>query len=94
MAYNNSVALASKYVPILDDVYKASARFSVLDTANSDIKFVGANTVLLPKISMDGLGNYSRNDGYVNGAVTLTWESEQLTQDRSRDFVVDVRLAA
>lgn len=90
MSYNNSVALASKYVPILDAEYKASARFSVLDTANSDVKFVGANTVLLPKISMDGLGDYDRNDGFVNGAVTLTWESKTLTQDRGRDFVVDV----
>ena len=94
MSYSNSIALASKYVPILDDIYKANARFSVLDTANSDVKFVGANTVLLPKISMDGLGDYNRNSGYTNGSVTLTWESKTLTQDRGRDFVVDVRLAA
>ena len=90
MSYSNSIALASKYVPILDDIYKANARFSVLDTANSDVKFVGANTVLLPKISMDGLGDYSRNGGFVNGAVTLAWESKTLSQDRGRDFVVDV----
>lgn len=90
MAYNNSVALAQKYVPILDGIYKAESKFSVLDTANSDVKFINANTVLLPKISMDGLGNYDRNDGFVNGAVTLTWENKTLSQDRGRDFVVDV----
>lgn len=90
MSYANSISLASKYVPILDDIYKANARFSILDTANSDVKFVGANTVLLPKISMDGLGDYDRNDGFVNGAATLTWESKTLTQDRGRDFVIDV----
>ncbi len=90
MAYANSIALAQKYIPVLDGIYKNASRFSVLDTANSDVKFINADTVLLPKIDMDGLADYSRNDGFVNGAVTLSWESHQLTQDRGRDFVVDV----
>lgn len=90
MAYANSIALAQKYIPVLDGIYKNASRFSILDTANSDVKFINANTVLLPKIDMDGLADYSRNDGFVNGAVTLSWESHTLSQDRGRDFVVDV----
>lgn len=31
MAYSNSIGLAQKFVPLLDEVYKASARTSVLD---------------------------------------------------------------
>lgn len=89
MAYSNSIALAQKYVPILDGVYKDASKFSILDTANSDVKFINANTVLLPKLEMDGLADYSRNGGFVNGAATLTWEPHTLTQDRGRDFVID-----
>lgn len=94
MAYNNAITLAQKYVPILDGVYKEASKFSILDTANSDIRFINANTVLLPKLEMDGLADYSRNDGFVNGAATLTWEPHALTQDRGRDFVIDAKLAA
>ena len=50
MAYSNSIALAQKYVPILDGVYKDASKFSILDTANSDVKFINANTVLLPNV--------------------------------------------
>lgn len=89
MAYSNSIALAQKYVPILDGVYKDASKFSILDTANSDVKFINANTVLLPKLEMDGLADYSRNGGFVNGAATLTWGTYTLSQDRGRDFVID-----
>lgn len=89
MAYSNSIALAQKYVPILDGVYKDASKFSILDTANSDVKFINANTVLLPKLEMDGLADYSRNGGFVNGAATLTWGTYTLRQDRGRDFVID-----
>lgn len=89
MAYNNSIVLAQKYVPILDGVYKEASKFSILDTANSDVRFINANTVLLPKLEMDGLADYSRNGGFVNGAATLSWESHTLSQDRGRDFVID-----
>lgn len=89
MAYSNSIALAQKYVPILDGVYKEASKFSILDTANSDVKFINANTVLLPKLEMDGLADYSRNGGFVNGAATLTWGTYTLSQDRGRDFVID-----
>ena len=42
------------YYTILDEVYKASARSSVLDA--QDVRFVNANTVQLFKMS--GLANY------------------------------------
>lgn len=85
----NSIALASKYLPILDELYKAGSKTSVLDTANNRVRFVGANTVELFKTSIDGLGDYSRNSGFVNGSVTGTWEPLTLTQDRGRSFMID-----
>ena len=40
-------------------------------------------------MSMDGLANYSRNSGYVNGDVTITNETVTCNFDRGRMFTVD-----
>ena len=77
-------------MPILDEVYKASSKTSILDTANERVRFIGSDTVNLYTMSLDGLGNYSRNAGFVTGTVTGGWEPYKLTQDRGRSFMVDV----
>ena len=77
-------------MPILDEVYKASSKTSILDTANERVRFIGSDTVNLYTMSLDGLGNYSRNAGFVTGSVTGGWEPYKLTQDRGRSFMVDV----
>jgi len=83
----NDITLAQKYLPILDEVYKASARSSVLDA--QDVRFVNANTVQLFKMSMDGLANYNRSTGFVTGDVEGKWEDMVLSQDRGRAFIID-----
>lgn len=85
----NSIALAQKYEPILDEVYKAASKSAILDTANSNISFVGANVVKIPKMTLSGLADYSRNVGFVQGAETLTWETLTLAKDRGVSFTVD-----
>lgn len=86
----NVIALFKKYIDLLDEVYKNGAKTSVLD---GDIKLVqmgaNANEIVIPKISMDGLADYSRNSGYVDGDVTLTNETVQFNYDRGRAFSVD-----
>lgn len=83
----NSIALAQKYLPLLDEIYKAESKTAVLDATN--VEFVGANTIKIYKTAMDGLGNYSRNTGYVAGDVTGTWETMTLERDRGRAFQID-----
>lgn len=83
----NSIALAKNYLPILDEIYKQESKSSVLEAR--DVKFVGANTIELFKTSMQGLGTYDRQNGFLGGDVTGTWEEHTLTQDRGRYFVID-----
>ncbi len=83
----NSIALAQTYLPLLDEVYKASSKTAVLDA--TQVEIVNGNTIKVFKTSMDGLGNYNRNTGFVNGDVTGTWETMTLSKDRGRAFVVD-----
>lgn len=83
----NSITLAQNFLPMLDEVYKASSKTAVLDATHVDI--VNANTVKVFKTSMDGMGNYGRNTGFVDGSVTGTWETLTLSKDRGRSFMVD-----
>ncbi len=86
----NSIALFKKYIDLLDEVFKEASKTSVLD-GDSTLVHMGANTneIVIPKISMDGLGDYSRNSGYIDGDVTLTNETVKFNYDRGRAFSVD-----
>lgn len=85
----NTIELANKYLPILDEVYHASSLTSILDAAPENLDFVGADQVKVYKATMQGLGDYNRNTGYVDGDVSGEWEVMKLTQDRGRSFSVD-----
>ena len=86
----NTIALAKKYVPILDEVYKKASLTAILDSDPSMAKEeANTNEIMIPKISMQGLGDYSRNSGYVSGDVTLEWETVKFNFDRGRMFTVD-----
>ena len=87
---NNSISLATKYVPFLDEIYKRESVTSILDTANERVNWIGAQTAKVFKIETDGLGNYSRNAGFVPGSVDGTWETLTIERDRGRSFTVDV----
>ncbi len=86
----NSITLFKKFIDKLDEVYKQSAKTSILDGDSSLVQMgANANEIIIPKISMDGLADYSRNGGYVDGDVTLTNETVQFNYDRGRAFSVD-----
>lgn len=86
----NSIELFKKYVPLLDEVYKLSSLTSDLDGA-PELARQGQNVneLIIPKIDMSGLANYSRNGGYVDGDVTFTNETVKCNFDRGRMFTVD-----
>ena len=86
----NSIALAKQYVSTLDELYKRDSLTAVLD-GSLDLARQGANAeeIVIPKLSRDGLADYSRNAGYVGGDVTLTWETVKAQFDRGRMFQID-----
>lgn len=87
----NSITLAKQFVPILDEIYKLASLTAKLD-GNPDLVRAGANAneLIIPKLSMQGLGEYIRNSGYVSGDVTLTNETVKCNFDRGRMFNVDI----
>ena len=86
----NAITLATQFIPLLDEVYKLASLTADLD-GNPDLVRQGANAneLIIPKLTMQGLGDYSRNGGYVDGDVTLTNETVVCNFDRGRMFTVD-----
>ena len=87
----NNIALFKQYIAgVLDEVYKNASLTAVLDGANDLVQQgANANELLIPKMSMDGLGDYSKSAGYVQGDVTLEMETVKCNFDRGRMFTVD-----
>lgn len=85
----NTFTLAQAFLPLLDEVYKVSSRTAVLDAMANRLRFVNANTVQIFTTAMDGLADYNRNTGFVDGDVTGEWKNYVLEQDRGRSFMVD-----
>lgn len=86
----NAITLSKNFVPILDEIYKEASLTSVLDGAAELVQQgANANELIIPKLDMQGLGDYNRNSGYVSGDVTLTNETVKCNFDRGRMFTVD-----
>lgn len=86
----NAITHFKKYIDLLDTVYQQSAATSILDADATTVR-MGANAgeFLIPKISMNGLADYSRATGYVKGDVTIGYETKMCNYDRGRKFTVD-----
>lgn len=85
-----AIELSKQYVPLLDEVFKKASLTQDLNANQSLIRQgANANEILVPKLSMDGLGDYSRNSGYTKGDVSLSYETRKFNYDRGRKFEVD-----
>ncbi len=85
----NSIALVTKFLAILDEVYKKNSLTAALDSPTKPVEFGGAAAVNVLKLSAIGLGTYSRSTGYPGGNVTAEWETLTLAASRGRGLAVD-----
>lgn len=60
-----------------------------MEDNTGQVKYSGGNEVKIPTISTQGLGDYDRDNGFVRVAVTLSYETYKMTQDRGRTFFLD-----
>ncbi len=84
----NSLEYAKKFLPLIDDVYKAQSVTEGMDAATR-ADFTGTNEVKVLKVSTTGLGDYSRTDGYPKGDITAAWETMKLTEERGKELSID-----
>ncbi len=84
----NSIEYASKFLPVIDDIYKEQSVTEGLDTSTM-ADFSGANEIKVLKVTTTGLGNYSRSEGYPKGDINAVWETMKLTQERGKEITID-----
>lgn len=86
----NTITLSKKYSALLNEAYMENAKTAVLESSPALAREgANANEIVIPELEMDGLADYSRNSGYVNGGVSLTWQTVNYNYERGRMFSVD-----
>ena len=61
-----------------------------LTLSNPGIKFLNAQTIKIPKITVSGYKDHSRNGmGFNAGTITNDWEPKKLAHDRDVEFAID-----
>ncbi len=85
----NTLAYSQIFQTELDKQMLATATSSWMDANAGQVKYNGGNTVKVPSMSLTGLKQYDRDNGFKQGAVTLTYEDLILTQDRGTTFHLD-----
>lgn len=86
---SNSINYASIFQKGLDEQMITGASSGWMELNSNMVRYNGGNEVKIPKIVMDGMGDYDREEGFVKGSVTLSWQTHTLTQDRGRTFMLD-----
>lgn len=85
----NNIELSTIYLPKLDEVYKNEAKTSILDGDETTVQKGLNGEIKVAKLDMDGLGDFSRNDGYTKGSTSFTWETVKYDKERSQDLRID-----
>ena len=85
-----SIALFTKYLNQVDFLYSETSKSAILDGNNSIVSMAkGCNEMKFPKITVDGLSDYSRTTGYEAGDMSIEFESKKPNYDRGIKFNID-----
>ena len=85
----NTLATATLFQNTLDQIAVQEATTGWMDANAGQVIYNGGAEVKIPKINIQGMGNYDRDNGYQQGSVTLEYETKKMTQDRGRLFQLD-----
>lgn len=87
----NSIAYTQNYTSILDAVYQRASVSGCLTSGRRMVR-AGRNAkeILIPKIEVSGLGDYTRNVGYQTGSINYAFETKSFNYDRGIRLMADV----
>ena len=87
----NSITYTKNYTSILDEVYKRAACSTCLNSPRRMAR-AGRNAkeIMIPRIEVSRLGDYTRNVGYKTGSITYEFETKAFNYDRGIKLLADV----
>ena len=71
----NVLEYAKLFETNLDLLAVQTLKTGFMDANSGQVRYSGGDEVKVPKLSVQGLGNYSREEGYVRGAVNLSYQT-------------------
>lgn len=85
----NNLQYATIFQTELDKAAKEQATSGWMELNDKLVKYNGGSEVKIPMLDMDGLADYDRQTGFVEGSVDLAWQTKKMTMDRGRQFTFD-----
>lgn len=85
----NTLQYATLFQKNLDLLAVQEAVTGWMDANAGQVKYTGGAEVKIPKMSVDGMGDYDRDSGYPQGGVNVSYQTREMTQDRGRKFQLD-----
>lgn len=85
----NKLEYAKLMMAKLDQQIALAATSGWMEENAGQVIYHGGDEVKIPTISTNGLGNYDRDLGFVQGSITSKYNTYKMTQDRGRTFHID-----
>lgn len=80
---------ATTFTDLLQQKYAKELCSDALTQSNQQVKFINAQTIKLPRMTVSGYKDHTRSPGFNAGTLTNDWEPKKLEHDRDIEFFVD-----
>lgn len=80
---------ATVFTNLLQQKYAKELCSDALTKSNLNVKFINAQTIKLPRMTVSGYKDHTRTPGFNTGTLGNDWEAKKLEHDRDVEFWID-----
>ena len=80
---------AESFTNLLQQKYEKELCSDALAQSNQQVKFINAQTIKLPRMTVSGYKDHTRTAGFNAGSLSNDWEAKKLEHDRDVEFWID-----
>ena len=80
---------ATTFTSLLQQKYSKESCSDALTQSHPEVKFINAQTIKLPRMSVSGYKDHTRTPGFNTGTLSNDWEPKKLSPDRDIEFWID-----
>lgn len=80
---------ATAFTQLLQQKYAKDLCSDALSNSHPEIKFINAQTIKLPRMTVSGYKDHTRTPGFNAGSMSNDWEAKKLAHDRDIEIFVD-----
>lgn len=80
---------AETFTQLLQQKYAKELCSDALTKSNPGVRFINAQTIKLPRMSVSGYKDHTRTPGFNAGTLSNEWEAKKLEHDRDVEFWID-----